>query len=304
VPDRHRRLISAPAAVILVTLPWNHYWSSHGIDLPLYSRPYSDRSLAEKYQMDGFPLQGYDVFMLAVLFLSTAFGAWKGMAWQVAALASLVVSALVAVHGSEPLAPYFSVQAPWNRFLAMLVLYLLTSLAIWMLFRLAAGAIDRVRLKEFDHQIGALFGLAKGVLWCVVITFFAVTLSESARQSILKSRSGYYIAVLINRANPVLPQEIRDVLGEYIEELDRKLDPNTPPATQTLVDHPSVDDLHRGIDGVQRRIDDTLQDIDNLKEGVDFSEDQEGFDRFRRGIDGFIQGRGGTEDQPTESQDE
>jgi membrane protein required for colicin V production len=177
------------------------------------------------------PLHPYDVVMLTVLLLSALFGAWKGMAWQLAALASLVVSAGVAVHGSKAAAPYFGVQEPWNRCIAMLVLYLVTSLAIWVLFRLVAGVIDRVQLKEFDRQVGALFGIAKGVLWCLLITFFAVTLSESARQSILRSRSGYYTALLIHRAAPVLPEEIRAVLGKYIEELDRKLDPHevTPP---------------------------------------------------------------------------
>ncbi len=44
----------------------------------------------------------------------------------------------------------------------MLVLYILTSLAIWLLFRMVSGIIDRVKLKEFDRQMGALFGLAKG----------------------------------------------------------------------------------------------------------------------------------------------
>ncbi|NIL97244.1 MAG: CvpA family protein, partial [Planctomycetales bacterium] len=94
-----------------------------------------------------------------VIVLTTVFGAWKGMAWQLAALASLVVSFIVAARCSGPLAPYFSVQAPWNRFLAMLVLYMITSLGIWLLFRLVAGVIDRVRLKEFDRQVGAMFGL-------------------------------------------------------------------------------------------------------------------------------------------------
>jgi membrane protein required for colicin V production len=171
------------------------------------------------------PVQPYDFVMLAVLVLSTVFGAWKGMAWQLASLASLVLSAGVAVHFGKPLAPYFSAEEPWNRFIAMLVLYLATSLAVWLVFRMVSGIIDRVRLKEFDRQVGALFGAAKGVLWCLVITFFAVTLSESARQAILHSRSGYYIAVFIERAAPVLPQEVRSVLGKYIEELDRKLDP-------------------------------------------------------------------------------
>jgi len=180
-----------------------------------------------------FPLQTYDFLMLAVLIFSIVFGAWKGMAWQIAALASLVVSGAVAIYCSAPLAPYFGQQEPWNRCIAMLVLYLLTSLGIWMLFGLVAGVIDRVRLKEFDRQMGALLGAAKGVLWCLVITFFAVTLSESVRQQILHSHSGYYAALLIHRATPLLPPKVHDVLGEYLEEFQRKLDPQTPPADTT-----------------------------------------------------------------------
>jgi len=179
-------------------------------------------------------LQSYDFVMLAVLVLSTAFGAWKGMAWQLASLASVILSAAVAVHFGPTLAPHLSAEEPWNRFLAMLVLYLATSLAVWLVFRMVSGVIDRVRLKEFDRQAGALFGAAKGVLWCLVITFFAVTLSESARQAVLRCRSGYYMAVLIERAEPLLPQEVRTVLGQYIEELDRRLDPHQSPPIEGM----------------------------------------------------------------------
>ena len=152
------------------------------------------------------------------------------MVWQLASLASLLVSAAVAIHFSTPLAPYFSATEPWNRFLAMLVLYVLTSLAIWLLFRMVSGIVDRVKLREFDRQMGALFGLAKGVLFCVVITFFAVTLSEPLRQIVLKSYSGDAIARLTRNANPILPEDVRAVIGKYIDELDQKLDPNTQPS--------------------------------------------------------------------------
>lgn len=176
------------------------------------------------------PIQIYDIVMLAVLVLTMLFGLWKGMAWQLASLGSLVISCLVAMRLSGPLAPYISDAEPWNRFIAMLALYLATSLAIWLLFRLVAGAIDRVHLREFDRQLGALFGLLKGALLCLVITFFAVTLSETARQAVLASKSGELIAKFIQRATPAMPDEVREVLGKYIEQLDRKLDPDTPAA--------------------------------------------------------------------------
>lgn len=181
------------------------------------------------------PIHAYDIFMLAVLVASIGFGVWKGLAWQAAALASIIVSGVVAAQFSPQLAPVLSEQEPWNRFLAMLVLYVGSSLAIWLVFRLVARAIDRVQLKEFDRQLGGLLGAAKGILWCIVITFFTVTLSEPARQVILKTRSGYCIAVLTERAAVILPQEVRTVLGKYIEELDRKLDPQTPSGTAAAV---------------------------------------------------------------------
>lgn len=192
----------------------------------------------------------YDIGMLVVLLVTTVFGAWKGMAWQLASLASFVLSYFAALRFSASLAPHLGSEAPWNRFVAMLVLYLVTSMAIWMLFRVVAGAIDRVKLREFDRQIGALFGAAKGVMLCVAITFFAVTLSVKARDSVLRSRSGYYIARLLNRADRVMPQELHQILDPYLDKLQKGLDPNAPqpkpdPATagqvptafrQTLID--------------------------------------------------------------------
>ncbi|MBI2825715.1 MAG: CvpA family protein [Planctomycetia bacterium] len=174
-------------------------------------------------------MQPYDIAMLVVLGFATVLGAVRGMAWQIASLASVVGSSYAAVRFNGALAPYVGQTEPANRVVAMLVLYLGTSLAIWLAFRLVSGFINRLRLKEFDRQVGGLFGAAKGVLWCLVITFFAVTMSTSARQMVLASRSGYYIALLIHRGGPLLPQQVRDAIGGYLDELHRDLDPASSP---------------------------------------------------------------------------
>ena len=173
--------------------------------------------------MGNFPLHSYDVVMLLILAVATFFGLWKGLAWQVASVASFVLSYFVAVQGSSSLAPLLPLQAPWNHLAAMLILFVATSAAVWLVFRLVAGLIDKIQLKAFDRQLGALLGLFKGVLICLVVTFFAVTLSEALRQEVLRARSGYYIALLIDRLKPVLPAEVRDLVGKYLEELDQKL---------------------------------------------------------------------------------
>lgn len=185
--------------------------------------------LSEKSTMENFPIEGYDLVVLIVVVVATVLGAWKGMAWQVASIASLVVSSVVAMRFCEPIAPLLSRHEPWNRFLAMLVLFLVTSLLIWLLFRWVAHIIDRIHLREFDRQMGALFGLAKGILFCMVLTFFAVTLSQGSRESVLRSHSGYWLAVGVQRVVPAMPETVRSALHEYIEEFQQQLHDVAPP---------------------------------------------------------------------------
>ncbi|MCC7083921.1 MAG: CvpA family protein [Pirellulales bacterium] len=170
----------------------------------------------------------YDILMLTVLGGATIFGAWKGMAWQLASVASLVLSYFVCLKFSASLAPMFGDSAPWNRFAAMLVLYLATGAGVWLAFRLVAGLLDRIKLRDFDHQIGAIFGLLKGILLCLAITFFALTLWPTMREHILQSKSGRAMAVLLDKADAVMPPELHDVIGPYLHKLEDGLDPNAP----------------------------------------------------------------------------
>lgn len=162
----------------------------------------------------------YDIFMLVVLAAATVFGFWKGMAWQVTSVASLLVSYVVALRFSPLLAPHLGAEEPWNRFLAMLILYLVCGAVIWIGFRAVHTFIERVKLKEFDHQVGGLIGFAKGLIICLAITFFTVALSAKGRETILKTRSGYVAAVVMDKAHAVMPRELHDVLEPYIHQLD------------------------------------------------------------------------------------
>jgi len=178
-------------------------------------------------------MQTYDLVMLAVLAFATIFGFWKGLAWQVASLASLVVSYFAALKFADKLAPMVSEHAPFNKFAAMLIIYAGTSLAIWMIFRVVAGVIDGIKLKEFDRQMGALVGFAKGVLICIAITFFALSLlGQVQREKIIASRSGHYIVQVLDKAEAVAPPEIKGVITPYIERINQQFDPNYQPAPQ------------------------------------------------------------------------
>lgn len=205
-------------------------------------------------------IQPYDIVILVVLLGAILFGLWKGLAWQLASLASLLLSGFAAVHFSAYVAPYFSAQEPWNRFLAMFVLFVVTSLAIWILYRFISGLIERVKLKEFDRQMGALFGLAKGSLLCIIITFFAVTLGEQTRQMVLKSYSGDAIARITRHAVPVLPEDVQTNFSKYIDEFEKKLDPNTPPAAPDAKGPDNID--FKGLEDKGRAVEEKVQAVE------------------------------------------
>ncbi len=186
-------------------------------------------------------MQAYDLIMLIVLAATTIFGAIKGFAWQLASLASIIASYFVAYLFRNDVAKMINAQPPWNLFLAMLLLYFGSSLIIWMLFRLVSTSIDKVKLKDFDRQLGAGFGLIKGMALCMLITMFAMTLLGSAQQQrIANSRSGLYISRALANAGGILPAELKQVVGPYIENVERRLQQNqnglTPPAGDGFLD--------------------------------------------------------------------
>ena|SRR5688572_12688823 len=179
-------------------------------------------------------MQSYDLIMVVVLAGATIFGFWKGMAWQIASLASLFVSYVLSLKLSAQLAPTFAqmfgLQPPLDRFAAMFAIYVGASFFIWTLFRFVSRAIDKVRLQAFDKQIGAMFGFAKGVLLCVVITFFAATLLPPAQgEAIVGSQSGRLIVKLLDKSHSVFPPELHQVLDPYLNKIEQKLNPNFQP---------------------------------------------------------------------------
>jgi membrane protein required for colicin V production len=165
-------------------------------------------------------IEGYDLVMLGILAAAAALGYFKGIVWQIAWIAGIAASSFLALRFSGQLAPFVGQQAPWNRLIAMLAIYVGTSLAVWLVFRVISGAINAIHLSAFDHQLGLLLGLAKGGLMCIVVTFFAVTLAPAYRDQIVASRSGKLVAEIIMRADEVLPPNIAEPVQPFVKQFE------------------------------------------------------------------------------------
>jgi membrane protein required for colicin V production len=189
-------------------------------------------------------MAGYDILMIAVLAGTTLWGAFKGVAWQLAALASLIVSYFASYYLSDSLTStgLFGDTAPWNRFAAMLTIYIITGIIIWMGFSVISGTIERIKLRDFDRQLGALFGLLKGVIFCVLITFFVVTLMPASRDQVINTRSGRYVAKLLHKSDAIMPPELHALLDPYIKRFEESMQPSNNPGIDPTTGRPQGQD--------------------------------------------------------------
>ncbi|MDB4650225.1 CvpA family protein [Pirellulaceae bacterium] len=166
-------------------------------------------------------MQTYDIIMLAILGISVFLGFWKGFAWQIATVAAFVVSYFVSAQFSVQIAQYLGI----NELIAMFGLFIGTSLLIWIGYGFVHKQIEKMHLKSFDRQIGALVGLGSGIVICLIVTFFAVKLlGDSMSQKIVQSNSGNYITKLIGKMDGVLPDQLQEKVQPYVNELDKKLE--------------------------------------------------------------------------------
>lgn len=162
----------------------------------------------------------YDVVCVAILILSTIRGAAKGFVWQVATIGALVSCFVFASPLSEKMAPHIGLEPPLGRWVSMFLLYAGMSLVCFGAARLLRDWLEKARFVEYDRHLGSLFGLAKGVVLCLLSTFFLVTLVQSSQPTVLRSYGGYASAIILHKLHPVLPDELDRILVPYLQRLE------------------------------------------------------------------------------------
>ncbi|MEZ6049528.1 MAG: CvpA family protein [Planctomycetaceae bacterium] len=162
----------------------------------------------------------YDLLILAILIYALIRGAMKGLVWQIAAIAAIVLCFFFAESASLVLAPYIGLKPPLDRWVSMLILYFVFSFASFALARMLKEGLEKAKFDDFDRHLGAIFGLVKGVLFSIVLTFFVVTIYDESRSYIIGTHSGYYAAILMDKLHPVMPEGLSEHLEPYIHKLD------------------------------------------------------------------------------------
>lgn len=188
-------------------------------------------------------MQVFDIIVLTVFIIATAWGAKRGLAKQLASAASLLLGYFVAINFRQAVAPHIHVAEPWNLFAAMAILFTAASLTVWFAFGIVKGKIEQNGLSHFDAQMGGLLGLGKGFLVAMAMSYIGVVmLSDSQRSAVLNSYSGEQLCKAIGWAEGIVPAEWQQVLQPYLETAENHQQQharqNRVPALEDLGPHP------------------------------------------------------------------
>lgn len=155
----------------------------------------------------------FDAVMIGLVVAGMVWGAIRGITWQVASLASLVLGYAGAMSLSGQIAPHLPGQPIVARAASMLVAYVGISAGIFGVAWVVRAMLRRLKFEAYDRHLGMLLGGAEGALLGIVLTVFVLSLAPGTRKPILGSLSGRAIGAVLGQVGPVLPGEIRAELG-------------------------------------------------------------------------------------------
>lgn len=158
-----------------------------------------------------------DWVLLAVLLVSVLIGAWRGLVYEVLSVAAWVSAFVIAqwlaadVGGRLPLGN----ASNEARYLAGLALvFVATLVACMLLIALLKRFVAVVGLRPIDRALGALFGLARGVLLLMVVVLVA-SRTQLQRQPDWEASAGVKaVGNLVKTVVPMLPPEVIRYLPE------------------------------------------------------------------------------------------
>ncbi|MDH4189845.1 MAG: CvpA family protein [Betaproteobacteria bacterium] len=156
-----------------------------------------------------------DYAVLGVLAASIVWGAWRGLVREIAAILGWVVAFLSAGLFAGPLAPSMPawISVAEMRMLASYLAVFLGTLAITTVLGLVLSRLAKVAgFGGFDRSLGAVFGIARGMLVSLVFGLVA-GLTSLPRDTLWQdSVCGPALAQLVIGLKPWLPPSLADRL--------------------------------------------------------------------------------------------
>ena len=161
----------------------------------------------------------YDFVILAILAYTAWQGAQRGLVTQLAWIAAIILCFKFADKLAPAIEGQIDVEQPLRHWIAMFILYLGFSLGSFLAARVMNSWLEKAEFKDFDRHLGGILGFVKGVAISMVITFFALTLSDTLKEVVLSSNSGRAACYILDTVKPITPEYFHEYLVKYEAEL-------------------------------------------------------------------------------------
>lgn len=158
----------------------------------------------------------YDAAMIGIVIAGMVWGAIRGITWQVASIASLVLGYTLAHTLSGPLSSHFPGEPVVARSLAMLAIYAAVSGGVFLIAWIVRTTLRKLKFEAYDRHLGMLLGGLEGAMIGLVATLFVVSLAPSTRAPIFSSPTGKVVSQVMATIGPVLPPEARNALAPFL----------------------------------------------------------------------------------------
>ena len=171
-----------------------------------------------------------DLVALAILLYCAVKGASRGLLSQL----SWVIALLLCFKFSGTLAPriepMIGVAPPLKQWLAMLAVYVGLCGVSFVVAGMLSSWMAKAKIIDFDKHLGGILGFVKGVIICMTIMFFAITMSVPMRNTVSQTYSGYAAAIILHNSRhliPLLPENAVPTVRNVIDNFNKSLQPGT-----------------------------------------------------------------------------
>lgn len=151
----------------------------------------------------------------AVLLLSLAVGAWRGLVYELVALASWVLAFFLAQWVAPDLAhrlPLSEAGETVRYVVAFVLVFVLAVFVGGLLAALAKKLFSAIGLRPVDRALGAGFGLVRGVL-IVLLATLILAMTPAREKTWWREAAGVEVALaVLEGLKPVLPP----LFGKYL----------------------------------------------------------------------------------------
>ncbi|MEO2036231.1 MAG: CvpA family protein [Planctomycetaceae bacterium] len=166
----------------------------------------------------------YDLVILAIL----VYGAWQGAARGLVMQLAWIFAIVLCFKFADKLAPqietHIGFDPPLRHWVAMFILYLGFSLGTFLAARSLSNVVEKAKFRDFDRHLGGLFGLLKGAVLSLVLTFFAVTLSAQLQDTVVRSKTGYAACWTLDQIGPLIPKDAHPKIKESLAKFEKALE--------------------------------------------------------------------------------